>query len=260
MRENYKKHNETFWNKQAQTNQEWSMPVSSELISKAKEGDWEVYILPSPLDKSWLGDIKGKRILCLASAGGQQAPILAAAGGIVTVFDLSQGQLDKDKIVAVRDGLSIQIVQGDMMDLSCFEKESFDIIIHPISNLYVENVVKVWKECYRVLRNGGRLLSSFYNPVVFVGNRKAEYLEQGVIKPLYKIPYADRKDLTKDELSIKIEKGEAIVFGHSLQDLIGGQLKEGFYIKAFQEDWQPNPRFLIDNYIPTFIATLAIKF
>ncbi|MDR0229933.1 MAG: class I SAM-dependent methyltransferase [Flavobacteriaceae bacterium] len=260
MKENYIEHNEGFWNKQAQANQQWSMPVNSELTSNAKQGDWEVYILPSPLEKSWLGDIKGKRILCLASAGGQQAPILAAAGGIVTVFDLSEGQLEKDKLVAERDNLTMQFVKGDMMDLSCFDENSFDIIVHPISNLYVEDVTKVWNECYRVLVTGGRLLSSFYNPIVFVGSRALEYKEKGMIKPMYKIPYADRKDLTTEELQEKIEKEEAIVFGHSLQDLIGGQLQSGFYIKDFKEDWQPNPRFIIDNYIPTFIATLAIKF
>lgn len=259
MKEDYLSHNKEFWDKQAETNQEWSKPVSSELIEEAKKGEWEVYILPSPLDKNWLGDVEHKSILCLASAGGQQAPVLAAAGGLVTVFDLSEGQLRKDALVAERDALDLTTVQGDMTDLSCFPDNSFDIIIHPISNLYIEDVNKVWKECFRVLKKGGRLLSSFYNPIVFVGDRNSEYGDEGLIKPIYKIPYADKTDLKEEELKIKLGKGEAIVFGHSLQDLIGGQLKAGFVIKEYQEDWQPNPRFVIDRYIPTFIATLAIK-
>ncbi len=31
------------------------------------------------------------------------------------------------------------------------ENESFDLIIHPVSNTFVPNVLPVWKEAYRVL-------------------------------------------------------------------------------------------------------------
>ena len=55
-------------------------------------------------------------VLCLASAGGQQAPIFAAAGAMVTSFDNSPVQLAKDELVADRDGLDIHLVQGDMAD------------------------------------------------------------------------------------------------------------------------------------------------
>jgi hypothetical protein len=41
-----------------------------------------------PVDRSWLPtDLTGKDVLCLASGGGPQGPILAAAGARVTVFD-----------------------------------------------------------------------------------------------------------------------------------------------------------------------------
>ncbi|WP_429816866.1 hypothetical protein [Ensifer sp. B1-9] len=40
---------------------------------------------------------------------------------------------------------------------------------------------------------------------------------------------------------------------------IDGQLRAGFVLAGFHEDWQPSPRFLIDRFVPTFIATCAIK-
>jgi 2-polyprenyl-3-methyl-5-hydroxy-6-metoxy-1,4-benzoquinol methylase len=86
--------------------------------------------------KTWFSDIHGKRVLCLASAGGQQAPILAAAGAVVTSFDNSPVQLAKDQLVADRDGLTIELVQGDMANLSCFKDASFDLIFHPVSNFF----------------------------------------------------------------------------------------------------------------------------
>ena len=252
-------HNESAWNKQALAQNEWSKAVSSELINDAKEGKWDVHLTPKPLNKEWLGEVRGKKILCLASAGGQQAPVLAAAGASVIVFDISGEQLKQDEKVAERDGLSLQTVQGDMRDLSVFENETFDIVFHPISNHYVEDVNPVWREAYRVLKKGGALLASFFNPVVFVADRNPQDIKDGIIRPKYTLPYADIKDLDQDQINRKLENNEALVFGHTLSDLIGGQLKAGFMISDFTEEMQPNPRFLIDEYLPTFIATKAVK-
>ncbi|MBU4683481.1 class I SAM-dependent methyltransferase [Cedecea davisae] len=252
-------HNRTAWDTLARQQAEWSQPVSPEIIARARRGEWQIHLTPGKLPADWLPDVQGKRILCLASAGGQQAPVLAAAGAEVTVFDLSRGQLEKDRYVAERDGLTLTLIEGDMCDLSAFGAESFDYIIHPISNQYVPDIRPVWQGCYRILASGGKLLSSFFNPVVFIGDRAAEYAEQGIIRPRFSLPYSDIKDLQADELAAKQKRGEALIFGHSLNQQIGGQLAAGFRLCGFYEDQQPNPRFLIERYMPTFIATCAIK-
>jgi SAM-dependent methyltransferase len=253
-------HNRTAWDRQATNRCEWSQPVGPDVIAAARRGDWNVHLTPNALPRDWLPDVQAQRILCLASGGGQQAPVLAAAGADVTVFDASALQLEQDEMVARRDGLELKIVQGDMRDLSVFADASFDVIFHPISNLYVPDVRPVWRECFRVLRaGGGRLLSSFFNPVVFVADRSPELAEQGVIRPRFRVPYSDVRDLSPAELAQKQSNGEALVFGHSLGEQIGGQLEAGFVLKGFYEDKQPKPRFVIDNFLPTFLATLAVK-
>lgn len=252
-------HNQAVWDQLAAQDCEWSRPVTPDIIAAARRGDWAVRLTPGPLPAGWLDQVKGLAILCLASAGGQQAPVLAAAGADVTVFDLSERQLAQDRAVASRDGLALATVQGDMRDLSAFADQSFDVVFHPISNLYVPDVRPVWRECFRVLRPGGSLLSSFYNPVVFVGDRDPRYAEDGLIRPVHALPYADTTALDADALQAKRDRGEALVFGHSLQDQIGGQLDAGFLLAGFHEDRQPRPRFLIDRYLPTFLATRALK-
>jgi len=252
-------HNQAAWNLQAAQGCAWSQPVTSEEIRAARAGTWSARLTPGPLPSGWLDDVRGLRILCLAAGGGQQAPILAAAGADVTVFDFSEGQLDQDRKVAARDGLDLRCVQGDMRDLSIFGDASFDLVFHPISNLYVPAVRPVWRECARVLVSQGQLLSSFWNPVVFVADRDQTLSAQGLVRPNRRLPYSDIAHLTASDLAAKRERGEALVFGHTLADQIGGQLDAGFVLTGFHEDWQPQPRFVVENVMPTFIATKAAK-
>lgn len=253
-------HNAASWDKQALLQHDWSRPVSPKLVEEAKQGTWDIHITKKPLPKSWLPkQIKGKDILCLASAGGQQAPILAAAGAHVTVVDISEQQLAQDDFVAQRDNLVIKTIQGDMTDLSMLQDASFDYIIHPISNLYVADINPVWRECYRVLRAGGFLLSSFYNPVLFVFEKDQELATNGLLKPQYTLPYSDIEQLDPSVLAEKMKNHEAIIFGHTLTSQINGQLEAGFLLTGLYEDDHPTPRFLIEKYMQTMIATKAMK-
>ncbi|MDH1011935.1 class I SAM-dependent methyltransferase [Pseudomonas nicosulfuronedens] len=253
------KHNQDAWDRQVRQQGPWSQPVGPQITAAARRGDWQVHLTPSPLPPAWLGDVSGQRILCLASGGGQQAPVLAAAGALVTVLDASPEQLARDREVAERDGLQLETRLGDMRDLSAFVDGAFDCIFHPISNLYVPDIRPIWRECFRTLRNGGRLLSSFYNPVVFIGDRDPALAEQGLIRPRYRLPYSDLRDLSAQALNDRQQRGEALVFGHSLAEQIGGQLEAGFVLRGFLEDEQPNPRFVVDRFVPTFLATWAEK-
>ena len=92
-----------------------------------------------------------------------------------------------------------------------------------------------------------------------MGDKAIEYSEQGLIKPAHRIPYAEIEEVSEKEKRRKEANNEAFVFGHSLTDLIGGQIKVGFTIDGFIEEFQPHPRFVIDHYLPTFLATKAIK-
>src|SRR5687768_187091 len=106
---NIQEHNSAAWDKLADENIEWSVPVSSEEIERARNDDWKIILTPIRVTpREWFGDVRGKDILCLASGGGQQAPILAAAGARVTSFDASLKQLEKDRFVAERDNLKIR--------------------------------------------------------------------------------------------------------------------------------------------------------
>src|SRR5215210_3045303 len=153
-------YNEEAWDRQVESGNEWTVPVGPDVIEAARQGEWTVLLTDTKsVPRAWFPEIEGADVLCLASGGGQQAPIFAAAGASVTVLDNSPKQLAQDRHVAERESLHLETVQGDMRDLSAFADGSFDLVFHPFSNLFVPKVRPVWAEAFRVLRRGGILLA-----------------------------------------------------------------------------------------------------
>ena len=142
-----------------------------------------------------------------------------------------------------------------MQDLSNFSNNYFDLIIHPVSNCFINDIKPVWKEAYRVLKKKGRLLSGFTNPVLYMLNwEKTEKTKNCVIENA--IPYSDLKSLSDTEKREYKEKKIPFEFGHCLADQLGGQIEVGFIISGFYED---KGEELLDRYTSTFIATKAEK-
>lgn len=244
-----REHNRIAWDALAERGDQWTVPVSSEAIEAARQGRWEIVLTPTkPVPRSWL-DVEAKEILCLASGGGQQAPILAAAGAIVTVLDNSPKQLERDAIVAKQHGLAITTVHGDMANLDMFADAAFDLVVHPVSNCFVPDVRPVWREASRVLRRGGVLLAGFANPAMYVFD--LDLAERtGRLEVKHSLPYADVARGTDEPLE----------FSHTLEEQIGGQIAAGFFITGMYEDFHgggnDNP---LNRYMPSFIATRALK-
>jgi len=248
--------NKNAWNKEVEKGNEWTIPVSPEEVAEARKGNFKILLTPTkPVPAGWFPPLKDLKILCLASGGGQQGPLLAAVGAKVTVFDNSPSQLNQDRLVAEREKLEITIVEGDMVDLSVFQDSSFDFIVHPISNCFIPKIRPVWKEAFRVLRPGGTLISGFCNPIR--DSFDWDLFDQGIYQVRYPVPYSDLTSLTEEERTKRFELNEPLEFGHSLEDQIGGQLDAGFHLIGFYEDvWEYEK---ISEYMPLFIATRALK-
>jgi 2-polyprenyl-3-methyl-5-hydroxy-6-metoxy-1,4-benzoquinol methylase len=130
-------YNRRAWDRQVERRNPWTIPVGPDIIARARRGDWQIVLTPTkPVPADWFPPLAGLDVLCLASGGGQQGPPLAAVGARVTVLDNSPKQLAQDRLVADREGLTIETVQGDMADLSVFPDGRFDLIVHPVSNVF----------------------------------------------------------------------------------------------------------------------------
>lgn len=176
------------------------------MFEQAKQGSWGVQLTPvKKVPHAWFGRLKGKKVLGLASGGGQQIPVFAALGAQCTVLDYSTSQCESERLVAKWEGYSVDVVQADMSEPLPFEDETFDLIFHPVSNCYIEEVRPVFKECYRVLKKGGVLLCGLYNGLAYV------FDDEGNMK--YNLPFNPLKDPQVYEDSIRNDWG--MTFSHT---------------------------------------------
>ena len=249
---NIVEHNKSAWDNYVDKKDRWTIPATDKELEDARKGEWGIVLTPlKTVPKDWFPTLKGLKTLGLASGGGQQGPILATLGADVTIFDNSEKQLLQDEILSDKFNLGIKTVQGDMRDLSVFEDNSFDLIFNPCSIVFVDDVLPVWKECYRVLKPGGVLMTGLINPIIF-------QLDDESLKLVYKQPFSDVHSLPKEELEKLKEENEPLVFGHSLSDQIGGQLDAGFKITAmFEDTWDVENK--MNEFMPSFIGTRAVK-
>ncbi|MDO4284339.1 MAG: methyltransferase domain-containing protein [Eubacteriales bacterium] len=229
---------------------EWGRYLTHDEYLSALNGTFEVRLTPTKnVPKEWLGNLKGKKILGLASGGGQQMPVCTALGAKCTVLDYSDRQLENERIVAKREDYAIHIVKADMTKPLPFEDGSFDMIFHPVSNCYVEEVKPIWKECYRVLKEGGSLLSGLDIGVNYIFDND----EQTVTNTL---PFNPLKN--KDHLRQLQESGGGIQFSHTIEEQINGQLEAGFTLKSLYDDTNSSGN-LHEHNIASFIASWCVK-
>jgi SAM-dependent methyltransferase len=250
-------YNRRAWDRQVAEGNEWTVPVGPEVIEEARRGRWSVLLTEQkPTPREWFPEeVAGLEVLCLASGGGQQGPTLAAAGARVTVLDNSPAQLARDRLVAEREGLALSTFEGDMRDLSRFAAGSFDLVFHPVSNLFVPEVRPVWREAFRVLRRGGILLAGFNNPAIYLFGWQEE--EPAALDVKYSLPYSDVESLDAEARERLLASGTPVEFSHTLEELLGGQLEAGFHLTGFYEDRHRD--LPVARFMPTYIATRAVK-
>ena len=229
---------------------EWGQPISHEVYEKALRGDWDVLLTPTkPVPHEWFGRLKGKKLLGLASGGGQQIPIFAALGAECTVLDYSPQQCESERMVAEREGYQVEIIRADMTKPLPFPDESFDLIFHPVSNCYIEKVEPVFRECYRILKKGGALLGGYDTGINFIYDENEEQIT-------YTLPFNPLKNPAYFEEFMANDLG--VQFSHTLEEQIGGQLQAGFRLTHLYEDTNGQGN-LHEHNVPTFVATRSVK-
>lgn len=254
----YLEFNRNRWNRVSQNQgNAYTIPISHEELEKAYTNPVKVFLtVGKSVPVEWFEKAQGNKILGLACGGGQQGPIFAAKGYDVTIMDYSKEQLNSERQVAEREGLTINTVQSDMTQAFPFEDESFDIIFCPVSNVYIENLENMWSEAHRVLKKRGILMVGYMNPWIYMFDADVVWdLPDEELILEYPLPFNSRKLEEKGLVTIDPDYGYE--FSHTLESQIGGQLKAGFAMIDFYESKDERSR--LSKYGSDYLANLCIK-
>jgi SAM-dependent methyltransferase len=245
----YQSNNRNAWNELADSGSVFAKVASDEECrNPLKVLDGRGWLPPS---------VAGLNVLCLASGGGWQAILYAAAGANVTVADISDSMLRLDEREARRRNLQLRIVQASMDDLSCLSDQSFDIVHQPVSTCYVPDLNPVYSEVARVLRDHGIYISQHKQPVSLQISHRNER-HQFVIG----VEYFHEGPIPKQQDESYREPG-ATEYLHRLEDLVGGLCRNGFVIEDLREPKRADYRVDVTHFgyrgrfIPPYVRIKA---
>lgn len=184
------------------------------------------------------GDLNGKDVLLLAGGGGQQSAAFGLLGAQVTVFDLSEGQLEHDRQTAAHYGLTITAHQGDMRDLSALADGAFDLVFQPYSLNFVPDARVVFGQVARVLRPGGMYYFMCANPFA-AGLTENDWNGSGYA---LRSPYTQGAQMVYQDSDWVYERDQTEPpiqgpqeFRQTLSTLINGLLQHGFQLTRLEE-------------------------
>jgi SAM-dependent methyltransferase len=190
-----------------------------------------------------LGELEGRRVLCLASGGGRESAAFALLGARVTVFDLSEEQLEQDRRAAAHYRVEVEAVRGDMRDLSALEDDTFDVVAHSYSLNFVPDSGAVFREVARVTRDGGLYRFMCANPFVMGVSTKdwdgrgyslgEPYVEGAAVEGFDEEWVYEREG--RDAIRPPVE------YRHGLGTLVAGLVENGFQIEHVSEDESVRP-------------------
>jgi len=210
-------------------------------------------------DCGWLGgNVRDRRILCLAAGGGKHGPLLAAAGAEVTVVDLSPAMLEHDRRIAATRGLKLRTVEASMDDLSVLPAGGFDVVIQPVSTCYVPDVCAAYREVARVTAAGGLYISQHKQPASLQAEAQSSARGYAITEHYYRngpLPPA------MDGLQHR-EAGTA-EYLHRWGELLGGMCRAGFVIEDLVEPRHADPQAAPGTFahrccfLPPFVTVKA---
>ncbi|HOP06986.1 MAG TPA: class I SAM-dependent methyltransferase [candidate division Zixibacteria bacterium] len=233
------KHNEKIWSEWVDNQSEYTRPwidLDPGLVRDFAAG--KIDPMPRPYMYAYpqyvFSDVCGKKVLCLATGGGQQSAVFGLLGADVTVVDLTEGQLSGDRKAAAAYGFRVTTIKADMRDLSALADDSFDLVYQAISIVFVPDTRPVYREVARVLKPGGLYRVGHMLPNTY-GAQETDWTGAGYsLKGRYR--------------GGPVEDADAREFRHLLPDIFTALVEAGFRIKSVHED----PRHLhpLDGAVP----------
>ena len=185
--------------------------------------------IPTEADIRLLGSLSGKRVLELGCGGAQSSIAFAKQGAIAIGVDFSGEQLAHARKLCEREGVRVELRQGDLADLAFVRGESIDLVFSSYAFGYVEDLNRVFRQVHRVLKQNAPLVFSLPHPAYSMIDEDAE-------QPLLvRRSYFDRAPIDFDWNGVAFT-----AYHHTISDLFMGLSRSGYRVDTILEP-EPTP-------------------
>ena len=111
-----------------------------------------------------LGNLEGKRVLELGCGGAQCSIAFAKQGAHAIGVDFSAEQLAFAKRLCDKEGVKVELHQGDLADLAFVRADGIDAVFSAYAFSFVEDLNRVFRQVHRVLKTEAPLVFSVPHP------------------------------------------------------------------------------------------------
>ena len=176
-----------------------------------------------------LGDVKGKRVLELGCGGAQCSIAFAKQGAHAIGIDFSAEQLAFARRLCEREGVKVELRQGDLADLAYLRAESVDLVFSAYAFGYVDDLNRVFRQVHRVLKSNAPLVFSLPHPAY-------DMIDDDADPPLLvRRSYFDHSPIDYEFNGITFTD-----YHHTISDLYMGLYRAGYRVDLMLEP-EPQP-------------------
>jgi len=177
-----------------------------------------------------LGDLNGKRVLELGCGGGQNSIAFAKQGATAIGIDFPAEQLAFARRLVEREGIKVELRQGDLADLAFLRADSIDLAFSAYAFGFVEDLNRVFRQVHRVLKVGAPLVFSLPHPAYDMID------DDDPDQPLLiRRSYFDRSAIDYEWNGIPFTD-----YHHTISDLYMGLVRSSYRVDVILEP-EPNP-------------------
>jgi len=202
-----------------------------------------------------LGNVEGKKIVELGCGAAENSITLAKKGGICTGVDMSSEQLKIAKNLILENKVKIELIEGDIENLTMFDNGIFDIALSIFALDWMQDLFTAFKEAYRILKPNGIFVFSTQHPIYNLFGAEDLNLKELKISESYFEKEVTFKESTGIDLRVHVS---------TISDIINGLTRIGFKIdkilepKPLEKDVIPHNLELF-NTIPSTLICKVIK-
>ncbi|MDQ6928157.1 MAG: class I SAM-dependent methyltransferase [Actinomycetota bacterium] len=195
-----------------------------------------------------LGTVTDKRVLELGCGTGRCSVAFATQGAHTIAIDFSPEHLGGARRLSEREGVKVELHEGDLADLAFVRADSIDLVFSAYALSLVDDINRVFRQVHRVLKEGAPFVFSVMHPASVMLDETPDQ------PPILRRSYFDRS-----RIDYGTDRPPFAGHVHTIADLFSGLSRASFRVDLLLEPEPQGPRGSRSPWLPPTLIVRARK-